>query len=127
MSSSHDQLQVESLAMAVPQCLDRLDEAGMPARHFMATKCANAIVLHGYDPKQDTSPEVGEHCGQRFLDHPQYCMRKQRSQAAARKNAQDLDTTNGQLHKYNRVCIERETPSRNRYNFGEYSSTSWPA
>lgn len=77
ISSSHDQLQVESPAMAVPKYLDRLDEVGAPVGH-MAIKCANVIVHHGYGLKQDTSPEVGEHCGQRFLGHPQYCMRKKR-------------------------------------------------
>ena len=37
--------------LAVCQYLDRLDEIGMSARHFMVTKCANALelLLRSYD------------------------------------------------------------------------------
>ena len=78
----------EHQELAICQYLDRLDKIGLPARRFMITDCANAILRRSHPAdSNDPPPQVSEHWPRRFLErHPEYLVRKQMVQEIDRKN-----------------------------------------
>ena len=98
---------------AVCRYPDRLDEMGMSAGHLwsqsgqMHWPFCSAVATSG--------SMASRHWGQRSLSRHLKCpVRKQRWQEAAWQNAQDLDTINNWVHKYNCIHIA--------WNFDENSS-----
>lgn len=76
------------------------------------------------NPSAMTAPQSRKHWESTLFDHPQSCAREQRSYEAARRGAEDPDTINNWLHKYNCICIEHGIPTNDRHNFGEHSVES---
>ena len=68
--------------LAVCEYLDRLDNIGLPARHFMITYCANAILRRSHPADSNNPPPQVSKCwAGRFLErYPEYLLRKQRVQ-----------------------------------------------
>ena len=48
----------DTQGLAVCQYLNRLDEIGMSARHFMVIKCANAVLFSSYEQHGGGSDSV---------------------------------------------------------------------